>query len=107
MRGHKHIVDFLLKKTRAYVEVDANPKLNPKEKQKFEDVQKALLRKTNLAIQWEDQVEIDEQRINDGFSGVFFAIRAGDPGIINVLRSYGANFDLECMSESKQKMRPV
>lgn len=60
MRGHKHIVDFLLKKTRAYVEVDANPKLNPKEKQKFEDVQKALLRKTNLAIQWEDQVEIDE-----------------------------------------------
>lgn len=24
-----------------------------------------------------------------------------------ILRNYGANFNLECMSESKQRMRPV
>ena len=28
-------------------------------------------------------------------------------GCLRLLRKYGANFNLECMSESKQKMRPI
>lgn len=38
---------------------------------------------------------------------MFFAIRAGNLSCLKLLRNYGANFNLECMSESKQMMRPI
>lgn len=50
---------------------------------------------------------MDEQRTDEGFSGVFFAIRSGNLQVLEVLRRYGADFNLECMSESKQRMRPI
>ena len=56
---------------------------------------------------WEQQIEVDEQRIDNGISTVFFAIRAGNLSCLRLLRKYGANFNLECMSESKQLMRPI
>lgn len=50
---------------------------------------------------------MDEQRENEGISTVFFAIRAGSLPILKLLKDYGANFNLECMSENQQKMRPI
>ena len=50
---------------------------------------------------------MDEQRIDQGISTVFFAIRAGNVECLQILRKYGANFNMECMSESKQMMRPI
>ena len=66
-----------------------------------------MIRQTNQAIIWEDQVDVDEQRVNGGISGVFFAIRSGNKGCLEILRRFGANFDQECMSESNQLMKPV
>ena len=50
---------------------------------------------------------MDEQRNNDGISTVFFAIRASSLPCLEILRKYGANFNIECMSESRQMMRPI
>ena len=66
-----------------------------------------MIRQTNQAIIWEDQVDVDEQRVNGGISGVFFAIRSGNKNCLEILRRFGANFDQECMSESNQLMKPV
>lgn len=43
---------------------------------------------------------MDEQRKDEGFSGVFFAIRSANVAVLQVLRKYGADFNLECVSES-------
>jgi len=58
-------------------------------------------------IQWERNIDVDERRNKEGISSVFFAIRSGDIACLNVLRKYGANFSVECMSESNQMMRPI
>ena len=50
---------------------------------------------------------MDEQRKDEGFSGVFFAIRSANVAVLQVLRKYGADFNLECVSESGQRMRPI
>lgn len=105
MRGNNEIVDFLLKKTLDFV-VGIEPK-NPKDKAAFDAQQAALKRKTNVAIVWEKNVNIDEQREHEGFSAVFFAIRAENLAALSILKKEGANFNLECMSDSKQRMQPV
>ena len=56
---------------------------------------------------WERQIDVDEQRHNNGISGVFFAIRGENLRVLRILRQYGANFNLECLSESNQLMRPI
>jgi len=66
-----------------------------------------LINKMNTDIRWEKNIEVDEQRTNQGISTVFFAIRSGKLEMMKLLRDYGANFNLECMSETKQKMRPI
>ena len=38
---------------------------------------------------------------------MFFAIRAGNLEALHLLHKHGANFDLECMSDSKQRMNPI
>lgn len=50
---------------------------------------------------------MDEQRDNDGISAVFFAIRAESLRSLQLLRSFGADFNLQCTAESGQKMRPI
>ena len=62
---------------------------------------------TNLAIEFESHIDVDEQRNDEGISPVFFGIRAGNLNCLKILRKYGANFNMECMSESKQMMRPI
>lgn len=66
-----------------------------------------VINRTNKDRLWEKQIDIDEQRNNNGISTVFFAIRSGQVAMIQLLRKYGANFNLECLSESNQKMRPI
>lgn len=78
-----------------------------KNKQKEEEKRNLLQRQVNQARQWEKNIDIDEQRNDEGISTVFFAIRAGNLSCLKLLRKYGANFNLECISESKQPMRPI
>ena len=66
-----------------------------------------FIKQTNQAILWEQHVDVDEQRDDEGISGVFFAIRSGSLQCLRILRKYGANFNIECKSESQQRMRPI
>jgi hypothetical protein len=66
-----------------------------------EDKQKKKINSLNKAIVWEKQIDVDECRIDQGISTVFFAIRSGILPLMKLLRKYGANFNMECMSESK------
>ena len=50
----------------------------------------------NKAIQWEKQIDIDEQKGEDGITAVFLAIRFDNLAILKQLRSYGADFNIEC-----------
>ena len=113
MRGHLHIVDFLLKKTpktavndlRNYPSQTASSSISKLNKEQQEKRQQFLIRQTNKAIEWEKQIDVDEQRNFDGeeegISAVFFAIRAESIRCLKLLMDYGADFNLECMSESK------
>ena len=119
MRGHLHIVEFLLKKTpktavndlRNFTNLTSSSSASKLTKDQQEKRQQFLIRQTNKAIEWEKQVDVDEQRTYDGeeqgISAVFFAIRAESIRCLKLLMDYGADFNLECMSESKQKMRPI
>lgn len=60
---------------------------NAKEnKEKEEKLKLAALKKNNLARQWEKQINIDERRIDEGFTAVFFAIRSEQLAVLQVLR---------------------
>ena len=108
MRGHLDIVDYLLSKTpkQKLIELQDALSLNggAERKKLALDEEKKIqrqIRQTNQARLWEELVSVDEQRNNEGISGVFFAIRTGNLNCLRLLRKYGANFNLECMSESK------
>ena len=114
MRGHAEIVKFLLKKTEKNLNADISPAndpalkgLNDIEKKKAMAKKTKELRQNNLAQAWEAFIDVDEQRINDGLSTVFFAIRSASIECLKALRLKGANFNLECMSDSNQRMRPI
>ena len=111
-RGHDAITEFLLRKTpRSELnDLQNSPNVSPDRNKKAEgeDKKKSLkINQLNKAMKWEQNVDCDEQRDNEGISGVFFAIRSGNMNCLTILKKYGADFNLECVSESGQKMRPV
>ena len=50
----------------------------------------------NKAVAWERQIDVDEQKGDDGITAVFYAIRFDNLGVLKQLRSYGADFNIEC-----------
>ena len=94
MRNHYQIVEFFLKRTPKFDELAFSQRMaNEKVNKDLENQKKAmLLKRTNLAIQWESAIDIDEQRNDEGISTVFFGIRSGSPVVLKILRQYGANF---------------
>lgn len=83
MRGHANVVQFLLQKTPKVEDdfVGANNVAlgNGQKKEKLEVEKEKLARqkKINHARNWEKAINIDERRIDEGFTAVFFAIRSG------------------------------
>jgi len=106
MRGNLEIVDFLLTRTPEVPQSLLNkPKKDPaykksKKEEEEEEKEKKMINRTNKARQWENNIDVDEQRENNGISTVFFAIRSGKVRMLEMLRKYGANFNMECVSES-------
>ena len=110
MRGHLHIVEYFLNKTAKSMLEQLKSPDGPGRKPPEEDKkrkQEKQIRQINQAIIWEKEIDVDEQREDEGISTVFFAIRAGNIHCLEILKRYGANFNKECMSESKQMMRPI
>ena len=91
--------------------VSSSQKITQKSKEQQERRQELAIKRANQAIIWEEKVDVDERRLHgnqeEGISAVFFAIRAESLRCLKLLGDYGADFNLECMSESKQKMRPI
>ena len=61
----------------------------------------------NKAVAWEKQIDIDEQKGEDGVTAVFLAIRFDNLPVLKQLRMYGADFNIECKIGEQQKMRPI
>lgn len=61
----------------------------------------------NKARIWEQQIDVDEQKGNNGITAVFFAIRFDNLAVLRQLSDYGADFNIECKIGDNQKMRPI
>ena len=56
--------------------------MKAEEKNRLEMEKLKRTKAINEAILWEQAVDVDEQRKDDGFSGVFFAIRSANISVV-------------------------
>lgn len=75
-RGHTKLVEFFLKK------------IKESDKEKIKDSSSYIARR-----KWEEKIDVDEQKNDDGMTAVFIAIKEKNLPILKILRKYGADFN--------------
>lgn len=79
-RGHADLVEFFL------------DKLKESDKDKFAAMSQERLQFYNNSRRWEQAIDVDEQKKDDGVTAVFIAVKQKNLPILKILRKYGADF---------------
>lgn len=111
-KGHMHVIDFFLTRTDMRKAKEAMTRDKTLLRKQTVNVDPLLGgqdggRLINKAVAWEKQVDIDEQKGEGGVTAVFLAIRFDNLPVLQQLRRYGADFNIECKVGDNQRMRPI